>query len=421
MRIKFFIVILLCTCINLLAQWTKQTNGLPGSWGSTYSIDAQDSTTAVFGISSVSDWLYYTTNSGSIWKGSASVFEAIDIEIIDTNNIWHVGSGRIIKTSSSGFPQIQYYNSGVIDFMNYIEMFDINNGIAMGEKYSPPKAVFLKTTNGGSNWNVASGSDLDSMYSGDFWRRIDFVDMTVGYFVRSISGKSQKLLKTTDGGALWSETNFNKSAHIIKFYNKDIGLAYETGKVYRTTTGGAGWDEISIASASGWGNDIEFMPGDSMKVWLVTFDKVFYSSNMGNSWTQIQIDTEPITARDIIFVDDFNGWLACDGEIYHTNTGGLSDIQNEPIGIPLEYSLEQNYPNPFNPTTTIKYQIPEAGLVSLKIFDMLGKEIEEIVNQFQPAGTYSFNFDANNLASGIYFYKIEANNFVSVKKMILIK
>jgi hypothetical protein len=89
--------------------------------------------------------------------------------------------------------------------------------------------------------------------------------------------------------------------------------------------------------------------------------------------------------------------------------------------IPSGYSLSQNYPNPFNPTTIITYQIPKEGFVSIKLYDVAGKEIRTLVNAQQSPGNYSYNIDANRLASGIYIYKISVNNFTQSKKMVLIR
>lgn len=89
--------------------------------------------------------------------------------------------------------------------------------------------------------------------------------------------------------------------------------------------------------------------------------------------------------------------------------------------IPESYNLDQNYPNPFNPATTISYSIPEESLVSLKIYDVMGSEVTELVNARQAAGVYSINFDASSLASGTYFYKLTAGDFISIKKMVLLK
>ena len=85
------------------------------------------------------------------------------------------------------------------------------------------------------------------------------------------------------------------------------------------------------------------------------------------------------------------------------------------------YSLSNNYPNPFNPSTKIRFTIPERSIVSLKIFNLLGSEVETLVNEEQPAGTYEATFDASGLASGIYFYKLQAGSFSETKKMILLR
>ncbi len=88
---------------------------------------------------------------------------------------------------------------------------------------------------------------------------------------------------------------------------------------------------------------------------------------------------------------------------------------------PNVFSLEQNYPNPFNPSTTIKYQVPVNGMVSLKVFNMLGQEVATLVNELQQASGYETSFDASKLSSGIYFYTLRAGNFVETKKMMLLK
>ena len=85
------------------------------------------------------------------------------------------------------------------------------------------------------------------------------------------------------------------------------------------------------------------------------------------------------------------------------------------------YALFDNYPNPFNPSTTIKYQLPEAGFVTLRVYDILGNEVKSLVSEQKPAGTYEVSFDASSLSSGVYIYKIQAGNFINSKKMILLK
>ena len=98
-----------------------------------------------------------------------------------------------------------------------------------------------------------------------------------------------------------------------------------------------------------------------------------------------------------------------------------SDIADVNIMGPTEFSLEQNYPNPFNPSTTIKYSIAKAGKVSLQVFNILGEEIVDLVNDYKEAGNYEVNFNAEKLSSGIYYYRLRSGRYTSVKKMILLK
>jgi hypothetical protein len=89
--------------------------------------------------------------------------------------------------------------------------------------------------------------------------------------------------------------------------------------------------------------------------------------------------------------------------------------------IPEKFMLSQNYPNPFNPSTTIHYSIPKQGNVTLKVFDVRGRELATLVNRQQPQGNYKIDFDATKLTSGVYFYKIQTDDFVDTKKMILLR
>ena len=98
------------------------------------------------------------------------------------------------------------------------------------------------------------------------------------------------------------------------------------------------------------------------------------------------------------------------------------DEQLEDISIlPNGYSLSQNYPNPFNPATKIKFTLPIAQLVTLKVYDVLGKEVKELVNDYKNSGVYEISFNASDLSSGVYFYRLSVNGFSEAKKMLIIK
>ena len=100
-----------------------------------------------------------------------------------------------------------------------------------------------------------------------------------------------------------------------------------------------------------------------------------------------------------------------------TNVTGVDDLLN----LPTRFDLSQNYPNPFNPTTTIKYQIPEETFVGIKVYNLLGSEVTTLVNEMRTVGTYEVKFNASQLTSGIYIYKIQAGQFSQMKKMVLVK
>jgi len=98
----------------------------------------------------------------------------------------------------------------------------------------------------------------------------------------------------------------------------------------------------------------------------------------------------------------------------------INEIEEENIKA-NKYTLYHNYPNPFNPTTKIKYSVPQTSQVQIKVFDVLGNEIETLVNEEKRIGTYEITWYAENLPSGVYFYQIKAGSFVETKKMILMK
>jgi hypothetical protein len=88
---------------------------------------------------------------------------------------------------------------------------------------------------------------------------------------------------------------------------------------------------------------------------------------------------------------------------------------------PVEFALYQNYPNPFNPGTSFEFRVPSSGLVTLSVYDLLGREIATLVNEVRAPGAYTERWDASSLSSGVYFYKLEAGNFTQTRKLLLLK
>ena len=116
------------------------------------------------------------------------------------------------------------------------------------------------------------------------------------------------------------------------------------------------------------------------------------------------------------FVDELV-YAKINGNEYGTNPLSVDDE----VSLPSQFYLSQNYPNPFNPSTTIKYQLPQSNFVTLKVFDILGKEVAELVNEKKDAGTYLVHFNASTFSSGIYFYRLQTEHYSLAKKMLLLR
>ncbi|MDO8549899.1 MAG: T9SS type A sorting domain-containing protein [Ignavibacteria bacterium] len=147
--------------------------------------------------------------------------------------------------------------------------------------------------------------------------------------------------------------------------------------------------------------------------------KIYNSTDGGNNWIEQSTETgEDLSA--ISFYNNLIGYsVGKNGTILFTSNGGVTSIEeNQEI---TEYNLNQNYPNPFNPTTIISYQLAVGSHILLKVFDLLGKEVMTLVNEYKPAGFYTIDFKGSNLPSGIYFYKLQAGNYIETRKMVLTK
>jgi hypothetical protein len=144
-------------------------------------------------------------------------------------------------------------------------------------------------------------------------------------------------------------------------------------------------------------------------------------------WTQFYVDVEVVENAIALSVrlhplGKFQGTVWMDA--LEIKKIGVTDVEDETI--PTEYSISQNYPNPFNPSTTIKYAIPQQSFVTIKVYDIVGREVKTLVNTERSPGIYSVQWDGNNnfgskVTSGIYLYRVVAGNFTQVKKMILLK
>ncbi len=187
-------------------------------------------------------------------------------------------------------------------------------------------------------------------------------------------------------------------------------------------------EQIKLNFYAGYGTD--YLTNATMKLNI--------STDGGNSWSKLweaEVDSSGWAWREI-FIDlsayknNSNVMLAWqyvgnDGDLVGIDNVeiiyGTVDVEENEAKLPTEYALNQNYPNPFNPSTVISYALPKQEMVTLSIYNILGEEVAELVNEMQSAGNYKVNFDASKLSTGAYIYRLQAGNFIQTKKMLLLK
>ncbi len=404
-----------------------------GAWVTPYIMNPTNASNLFAGY----DKIWKTTDRGNTWTSASQVLSSVDklrslaiapsnasvLYTADRTNMWKTTDGGATNWSTITLPVNPNYLTYIA-----VKNNDPNTVWITYGGFTDGSKVY-QSTNGGTSWtNISAGlPNLPVMcivhYKTATDRDVLFVGTDVGVYVKDgtnnwapyntglpnvvvteleilYTGGTNKLRAGTYGRGLW-ETNIDAalpvefSSFTGSFNNNSVTLKWTT----ETETNNYGFD-VERKSKN---NETE------------EWAKIGFTNGSGNS----------NSPKNYSFEDkNINYGTYCYRLKQIDNSGQFkhSDIVEVFTGTaPTIYALRQNYPNPFNPSTTIKYQIPKSGLVQLKIFNLLGSEVALLVNEVKAEGEYSVNFDASNLPSGVYLYKLQSGKFVETKKLMLLK
>jgi photosystem II stability/assembly factor-like uncharacterized protein len=270
--------------------------------------------------------------------------------------------------------------------------------------------------------------------------------------------------RSTDDGLTWEKQNTGLTQFsMYAFAFKDSGVVFTSSygsAVYRSTNNGESWTPVPIMGS--YSDVLSLVAQSNGYLFAGTSSGVFRTTNNGDTWTSINnglsstyIQSLCISSRQHIFagtsggvfrsIDLGGGWteidsglinlnihclaIGSDGKLYagtesgqvFRTIGSTTSIQQSSLKPINTFSLSQNYPNPFNPTTMFSFSLPSRSFVSLKVYDLLGKEVATIISEEMSTGKYSKQWNAVNVSSGIYFYHLQAGSFSETKKLILLK
>lgn len=380
--------------------------------------------------------IYQTSNGGASWNSittNGTTNELFCIWAISPT-VAIAGEGvtnsfaRLYKFASNGTKWNVVLETGMNDGAFNNITFSRNNPLSGG---ALADEIYL-TTNGGNNW-VKKVTGVTGVSSAQ--NSLMFVDQT--FFGFGLKNGAARVRMTVDGGNTWSTKSVNLNGSYTSGFtfkaDKLTGISSTSSSmpnIARTTDGGNTWTTVAIGTGLTGNTIIKWIPGTDVVYILGANGAIKRSTNNGLNW--MSMNTAGVTGLTHFDFNKVNN-IICG---YAVSSNGtvikladsvlvLTGLQNNETGVPSEYNLSQNYPNPFNPSTSIQYGLPDNSFVKLVVFDILGREVETLVNSEQTAGTHEAIFDASRFNSGVYYYRITAtngnNDFTDIKKMIMIK
>jgi hypothetical protein len=307
------------------------------------------------------------------------------IYFINSSTGYVCGTNGTIKISTDGGDIWTDQVSGTLSTLNSIDFEETitENGYAVGENGS-----IISTTNGGSTWIKESSGSTTSLYS-VLVKEIPAVSSTMITAIMTAGKLSKYAVKKIVEALPVELTSFNYSIssgnNLILNWQTSGEINNKGFEIERKSSKENNWKKVGYAEGRGTINEIT--------------SYLFTDKNINSGKYNYRLKQT-----------DFNGNF----KYYNLNSEVI-------IGSPENFELKQNYPNPFNPATVISFKIPGNGMVSLKVYDISGKEVRTLVNEIREAGYFTVKFDGSSLSSGLYFYKMQFDGQEVTKKMLLIK
>jgi hypothetical protein len=384
---SFVILLFLLTTTSVYSQWQQtslNTGNIRALAGDEENILAARST------------LYRSTDGGTSWF-PAGLSSTIQDVFLDGELIFAATQNSgLYRSSNLGVNWVQY-NMGADGVRS---VTSTGNFVFAGQQ----NYGMMKSENAGVNWMFVPG------FQGSF--------PALASVGSTVFAGTYGIYRSTNFGVNWQQTlSASNLVYAIAINNNMVYAGFNNEGVHISSDNGLTWVQSSLNSA-----EVISLAVTGNNVFAGTIDDgIYYSGNSGLSWVQINEGLTGLDVESLLINGNHIFAGTYDHGLFKRSLSEVLNINNLSSEIPTEYILSQNYPNPFNPVTNINFSVPKSGIVKLTVYDAAGIEAAMLFNCRLSAGTYNYDFDASQLASGIYFYKLEANDFTQTKKMVLIK
>jgi photosystem II stability/assembly factor-like uncharacterized protein len=421
MKNFFLFVLLICASI-LNAQWSEQTSNVTAILKSVYAINS--TTVWVCGYTGT---VLRTTNTGSTWQNVSSdmptTVSLVNIVGIDANTALVAGytgtNTWVWKTTNGGVNWTQVF-AETGGFVDAIYMYSPINGLLIGDPVGGRWSMW-KTTDAGTTWD-STGMYLPQVGTEAGWNNAICGVPPYVWF----GTNNSKIYYSTNNGTSWTaqSTGSETKSYAISCYNFSTSYnGFAGGATLLTTTNaGSNWNTLTAPGSGSYSGISTLLAPMVQCVWIVRNGSplIYGSLDNGATWSLEYTASTGYYWHISAGKPGVGFWaVRSNGGISYRQP--ITNINTISSQTPENYSVSQNYPNPFNPKTNIRYQISKTGFVSLRVYDISGKEVNILVNDNQSAGTYQVSFDGSNFSSGIYYYTLSTENFRETRKMILVK